>query len=430
MTWISSTETEKWCENNTFSEQPGKEIKIGKEIGKPIYGFGCCISEICAKAILSLEPEKKDAVFQELFDPKKSAYTFCRLSIGANDFAESWYSYNEHEGDYAMKYFSIDRDQKYIIPAIREAQKYAKDITFFASPWSPPTWMKFPKVYNYGQMVMTDENLRAYALYLKKYLESYKKENINIVQLHVQNEIFADQKFPSCVWTGEQLRRFIADYLIDAIGDMAQIWFGTVNGPEDIPDDISGHTLVTRHNQFLNYVMQDPKCAAAIKGASYQWAGKFGITQAKEDYPELDTINSECECGDGRNTWRYAMYTYEMLHHYFRHGARANVYWNMALEPGGLSTWGWNQNSLITVNNGDYTFNPDFYCIKHFSHFVKPGAIMLETAGNFSSNTTVFRNPDGGIVAVIQNPFDTEKVISLCNKNYVLKPYSFNTITV
>ena len=142
---------------------------------------------------------------------------------------------------------------------------------------------------------------------MKKYLEAYEAEGIHISQLHVQNEIFANQKFPSCVWSGEDLKKFIGEYLIDAVGDKTEIWFGTINGPEQ-----GQQLLSTRHNGFLNLIMQDPKCAKHISGASYQWAGKFGILQAEEDYPELNLINSEVECGEGRNTWSYAMYSFEM----------------------------------------------------------------------------------------------------------------------
>lgn len=38
---------------------------------------------------------------------------------------------------------------------------------------------KFPKVMNYGKIVMTEENLKAYALYLKKYVEAYADEGKN-----------------------------------------------------------------------------------------------------------------------------------------------------------------------------------------------------------------------------------------------------------
>lgn len=95
---------------------------------------GCCISEICAKAVLELAKDKQNAIFDELFGKEHCGFDYCRLSIGANDFAESWYSYDETEGDYAMEHFSIDRDRKYILPAIREAQKRSSELHFSLLP--------------------------------------------------------------------------------------------------------------------------------------------------------------------------------------------------------------------------------------------------------------------------------------------------------
>ena len=418
---IQSTEQKKWqVVEEEESLVGGEELLIGDVIGKPLYGFGCCISEICAAAIRTLPKKDRDKILDALFGEDGCAFDFCRLSIGANDFAESWYSYNECEGDLAMEHFSIDRDRRYVLPAIKDAMLRSPRLRFFASPWSPPTWMKYPAVYNYGHIVETRENLDAYALYFKKYLEAYRKEGVRIEQIHVQNEIHADQKFPSCVWSGESLANFIVNHLSPAIGEEAEIWFGTINGPEKATE--------TRHRQFLARAMQVEGFREAISGASYQWAGKFGITQASEDYPELNTINSEMECGDGTNTWEYAMYSYEMMHHYFKNGARACVYWNMALPKDSISTWGWKQNSLVTVADGGYTFNPEFYLMQHFAHFVKAGAQMLSTKGGFSTNTTVFQNPDGSRVAVIMNPFDFEKVLRIEGRTLTLAPRSFSTI--
>ena len=142
--WIISTENNPWYESKELSSDKGEKLLIGEAVGKPLYGFGCSINELNVKAIRSLPQEKQNDIFDLLFGKENCSFSFCRLPIGANDFAEIWYSYNEHEGDYAMEHFSIERDKKYIIPTIKEAQKRAPDIRFFASPWSPPTWMKFP----------------------------------------------------------------------------------------------------------------------------------------------------------------------------------------------------------------------------------------------------------------------------------------------
>ncbi|CAM4241617.1 hypothetical protein PAAL109150_17075 [Paenibacillus alkaliterrae] len=77
--------------------------------------------------------------------------------------------------------------------------------------------------------------LEAYALYFVKFVKAYEEEGITIHQIHVQNEVAADQNFPSCVWTGEQLREFIRDYLGPAFekhGLNTEIWLGTINAPE------------------------------------------------------------------------------------------------------------------------------------------------------------------------------------------------------
>ena len=420
MMWISSTENEKWTIDNNFTDEKGCELVIGDENGKGLFGFGCCISEIRAKAIFSLSEDKQKQIFDDLFSTDGCGFDYCRLSIGANDFAESWYSYNETENDYEMKNFSIDRDRKYIIPAIKEAQKRSPEIEFFASPWSPPTWMKFPKVCNYGKLIQTPENLKAYALYFRKFIEEYTKENVKIVAVCPQNEFFSTQKFPSCTYSAEELENFMC-YLVDEVKDLADVYFGTCNGPDPVSDD-------QLHNNFLNRIMQNKKLHQSIKGAAYQWAGKYSIMQAKEDFPHLDLIQSECQCGDGTNTWQYAMYTYHLIHHYFVNEARANVYWNMALDNDGLSTWGWYQNSLISIKDGEYTYNPEFYLLKHFGHFVKRGAVLLSTKGEMSSNTTIFKNMDGSVFAVILNPFEFEKIVTIEGKNYKLKPRSFNSI--
>jgi len=96
----------------------------------------------------------------------------------------------------------------------------------------------------------------------------------------------------------------------------------------------------------------------------------------------LKIYQTEHECGNGKNSWAYAEYGWDLMKHYFLNGANAYMYWNISLLDNGVSTWGWKQNSLASVNkeNKTYTFNNDYYLIKHVSHFVKPGAVLLKTS--------------------------------------------------
>lgn len=85
----------------------------------------------------------------------------------------------------------------------------------------------------------------------------------------------------------------------------------------------------------------------------------------------------------------------------------------MILEPKGKSTWGWEQNSMITVEGDSkhVRYNPEYYVMKHYSHFVKQGAVRIETSGSWTGNTIAFQNPDGS------------KVIVLANQNHFIQLY-------
>jgi glucosylceramidase len=102
----------------------------------------------------------------------------------------------------------------------------------------------------------------------------------------------------------------------------------------------------------------------------------------------------------------------------------------MVLKEGGLSTWGWRQNSLFTIKDGEFIKNPEYYCVKHFSHFIKKGAKMLKIQGAHSTCSIAFKNPDKSIVIVTINPYNNDKILTVDGKNYILKPKSINTIVL
>ena len=213
--------------------------------------------------------------------------------------------------------------------------------------------------------------------------------------------------------------------MIDTLESESGAITAFVNGPEG--DD---RWTRTRYHQYLGYAMQDEKARKYIKGVGYQWAGKMALGATHDDYPELELIQTESECGGGDNSWAQMMYIFEMMRMYIREGASAYVYWNIALEGDSASTWGWKQNSLIHVNGNKATLTPEYYLMKHVSHFVKRGAKFVESKGIFSSNTLAFVNPDGQRILFVANPYEAEKVVTVENNSYVLPPRSLNTITL
>ena len=420
---ISTTIDKRW--------QQGKEAKGGiklefGETKQKIRGFGTCFSELGAVALNHLDPKEKEKFLDELFSKDGCNFNYCRTPMGASDFALDFYSYNETDGDYEMKNFSIDRDKKLLLPLILEGVKRQKELEMFASPWCPPLWFKTKKAYSNGVFEPTPENYKAYALYFKKYVEAYKAAGVPLVHVHPQNEPCSNQVFPSCVWTGDKLTDFIGGYLGPALeGSGVDIFYGTINGPEG-----DGRWTWTRYHDYLGYAMQNEQARKYIKGVGYQWAGKFALHQTHADYPDLEIIQTESECGGGENSWDHRMYIFELMHLYFRHGASAYVYWNIALENDSSSTWGWCQNSLMHVVDGKPNYTPEFYLMKHFAHFVERGAKYVKMHGEFSSNCVAFENPNGEKVVVVMNPYKTEKIVELSGKSYSLPPESINTVVV
>ncbi len=422
---ITTTQTNKWVKASEISSDDiNGKITLAEEC-QTIRGFGGCFNELGAVALFELPEDKKKGIMSELFSDDGCGFNFCRVPIGANDFALNYYSCNDTDGDYGMKHFTIERDKKYIIPYIKSAMEFKPSLELFASPWSPPAWMKTSKVYNHGSLTETEENLKAYALYFRRFVEEYKKEGIKVTQIHIQNEPFALPKYPCCTWTGEQFRNFIANYLGEELNGIADIFLGTLHGPE--PDD---RFLTTRYSDYAGYVLQDENCKRYVKGISYQWQGKNAVQVTHDDYPELELIQSESECGDGKNTWAYAMYVFDLMRHYFRNGISSYIYWNMILGKEQISTWGWKQNSMITVKDGEVIYNPEFYLMKHFSAFVKPGAKYLKTNGNWSSNSVAFKNPDGKVVIVTANPYKEDKTMDIAGKCFLLPEESFSTVII
>ena len=397
---VASCEGKCWQEVSvTLSNDFSDSLELTGVKKQKVLGFGGCFNELGWEALQLADKEAREEFLKQLFSKEECNFNYGRVPIGANDFSLEWYSCDEVDSDYELEYFNIERDKQYTLPFVREALKYQEDFPLFASPWSPPTWMKTKRVYNYGTMRMEDKVLKAYAQYFIKFVRAYESEGIKVAQIHVQNEPVADQKFPSCVWTADELRIFIRDYLGPALkesGLNTELWLGTIN---------------TQLMDYVNTVLADEEARAYLTGVGLQWAGKYAIEQVEESYPELRLMQTECECGEGQNTWSYMEYAFNLMKIYFSHGAERFTYWNMALQDGGISTWGWRQNSLCTVDpkTGELKYQPEFYLMKHFSHFVKAGAQVLGVKGHWSANSLAFENPDGTIVLVVNNSLDYDR---------------------
>lgn len=468
--WVSTTFDLPWQSLPTdgLASAPAAEQTIlidATATAQTVEGFGSCFSELGWDCLSALDDEARAAIFHELYAPGVGGnFTICRMPIGSSDFALDYYSFDDVEGDFAMEQFSIDRDKRTLIPFIKGALQSNPDLKIWGSPWCPPTWMKrnkhyasrsaiaLARMYGMGELtpealeasrargliindlaednqtlegtdafITDDAHFKAYALYFQKYIEAYRAEGIRIFGIMPQNEFNSDQPYPSCVWTLASLGRFMGKYLGPAMEEVGvELMYGTVERP---------------FAYMVDSIMQNPDCARYVKTIGFQWAGKDALVYAQEHYPDLRFIQTEQECGDGKNDWTHAMHCFDLLVHYFNHGVSVYDYWNTALSENGLSRWGWTQNSLVVVDKEAHTYrySPEYYVLKHASHYVQPGATRIQLAGD-ADDALCFVNPDKTAVVLLANKTDDARQVSLTLGSTTLTPtlpaQSVNTLVI
>ena len=90
------------------------------------------------------------------------------------------------------------------------------------------------------------------------------------------------------------------------------------------------------------------------------------------------------------------------------------MYWNISLDQTTKSTWGWSQNSLVTVDTAtkSFRYNHDYYLMKHLTHYVDKGARSVEASGS-CDDALGFINPDGTIVLLIRNELSRPQLLQV-----------------
>ena len=316
-----------------------------------------------------------------------------------------------------MRNFNVGRDRYTLIPYIKEALKLRPDLRLWASPWTPPIWMKINEHYSLkshgidkqgtGHNLLDPHRatfihttgfnmqvgyLEAYALYFSKYIQEYRKNGVNISMIMPQNEIAWQPAWPSCTWRSEDLAIFVGKFLAPRFkqdGLDTEIWLGTVNFPD--PD-------------YIRTFLKDKDAAEAIGGIGVQWTGKQALPVVQREYPNYRYMQTENECGEGENDWTSLEKSWKAIVHCFNHGVNSYMYWNMVLDETGKSGWDWSQNSLVRVNRQTHevVYTDEYYLLKHLSHFVQPGSRRLKVSA--SENMLAFRNHEGKVVVVVYHP--------------------------
>ncbi|MDZ7315027.1 MAG: hypothetical protein ONB24_02775 [candidate division KSB1 bacterium] len=365
-----------------------------------IEGFGGAFTDATAVIYSLLSPEQKQEFIKAHFDPiEGNGYTLCRTTIHSCDYSDEMYTYDDVEGDAELKHFSIDHDRKHRLPLIQAALKAAGgNIKIFASPWSPPAWMKTNNNMLYGGK-LKPEYRQTWADYFVKYVKAYEKEGIPIWGLTVQNEPLAVQVWESCIFTAAEERDFVRDYL----------------GPTLKKNGLAHLKLmIWDHNRGIMYqrakvAYEDPKASQYIWGMAFHWyvGDHFdNVRMVHDAFPDKGLLYTEAGIG---GSWNDAFRLAKNMIIDLNNWAQGYVYWNMLLnENGGPRHAGgeFRGENVVTFNTRTrkLIYSPTYYMFGHFSRFVKPGAKRIAcTSSSDDFIATAFINPDGRVTVIVLN---------------------------
>ncbi|WP_426491754.1 glycoside hydrolase family 30 protein [Hymenobacter sp. 102] len=384
-----------------------------------LLGIGGALTDASAETFAKLPKAQQQELLQAYYSPTNGiGYTLARTNIASCDFSSGSYAYVQ-EGDKELKTFSVKHDEQYRIPFIKQAiQAAGGKLPLYVSPWSPPAWMKDNNSLVQGGK-LKPEYRQAWANHYVKFIQAYEKLGMPVWGLTVQNEPMAKQRWESCIFTAEEERDFVKNFL----------------GPTLKKGGMGDKKLIGwDHNRDLMFqrastLFDDPEASKYYWGLGYHWyetwtgsAMQFdNLRRVHETYPDKNLVFTEgcVEKFDFSNVQDWTLgerYGNSMIND-FNAGTVAWTDWNVLLdETGGPNHVGNFCYAPVIgdTKSGKLIYTNAYYYIGHFSKFIRPGAKRVAvTASRDVLQATAFLNTDGKVAVVVMNQTEKEQPFQL-----------------
>ena len=405
---------------------------------QPLIGIGGALTDAAAETFAKLPAAQQEELIAAYYSADRGiGYTLGRTNIHSCDFSSESYTYVT-EGDSALTSFSVAHDLRFRIPLIKRAMAATGNkLKLFASPWSPPAFMKDNNNMLHGGH-LRPEYAHAWARYYTKFIEHYRKEGVPVWGITIQNEPMATQTWESCVYQASDERDFLKNHLGPAM------WR---QGLRDV------NIIVWDHNRDLIIqralaIFDDSAAAKYAWGVGFHWYEDWsGGTQMYGNvalvsrlYPDKHLVFTEGTPANfdstGYGRWSLGEAYGRSMINDFNSGAEGWTDWNILLdERGGPNHVGNFCFAPIHADTrtGKLIYTNSYYYIGHFSKFIRPRARRILAAPSRSMLlTTAFVNPDGKVVVVVMNPTtkggDYNVVVGSASVQISSRPHSIQTV--
>ena len=220
------------------------------------------------------------------------------------------------------------------------------------------------------------EYRKRWAEYICRYIEEYRNRGYHVTKLTMQNEPKAVQTWDSCIYTAEEQKEFLRDYLWSSL---------KAHGLDDIGIYLWDHNK-ERVFEWAETII-DTETTSMIRGMAFHWySGDHfeALRMIREKYPDKQLLLSEAcieyskfSADDYLNNAQ--KYAHDMMGN-LNEGMNTFLDWNLILnEKGG-------PNHVGNFCDAPYLFDRDSKELKesnilgylwHFTHFLEPGAVRI-----------------------------------------------------
>ncbi|XP_063705245.1 lysosomal acid glucosylceramidase [Culicoides brevitarsis] len=455
---IDSRSLIKWLmDRYTSNSQPTTRasdtvtVKIDHSIKyQRIVGFGGALTGSVAHLLNNMSPELRDKVLESYFSKDTGiGYSMVRTSIGGCDFDLKPWAYNElPEHDAKLSNFTeLDARDLLKVKILEKINEIAKEeVKIMAAAWSPPKWMKTNNEWT-GASALFSEYYGTWADYHIKFLELMKQQNVSVWAISTGNEpmngavFWMVVKFMSLGWAPKEQGIWVAKHL----------------GPklkEKFPNVLlfAGDDQRYTFPRWFNDMKEgNPDSMKYIDGLAVHWYWDMFIPpgstigKTKKLYPEKLIINTESCLGDKPwdhhgpvlGSWGRAMEYITPIMQDLRYNVNGWTDWNLILDEQGGPNYAKNyvEAPMVKNNTIDEIYKqPIFYVLGHFSRFIVPGSVRVQsTSSDKSLLVLAFERPDGLTSVILYNSHKLPVTVKLednknRNQEFFLPPHSIHSL--
>ena len=388
-----------------------------------VTGFGAALTHSSAALIAGLPADKRRALLTELFAPTGPVrLSVVRIPLGGSDFVLGTpYTFDDTVGnvaDWGLTRFSTAADGAVLRPVLREIRAINPNVTFVASPWSAPAWMKTTLHLNAGRLSTDKRAVDTYATYLTRALLEYRNLGVPISFVTVQNEPqtrswgdYPRMEMPVATQVAV-INALVPKMRAAGLGTKV---LGFDHNWAQHPADVAATPAGT--DPELDYPARVLRSSAGPLVSGTAFHCYYGDASAQEpihtEFPSKSIWVTECSGSHAPGASAQTIFadtvywqSKNLVIASLRHWASAVVTWNLALDAsGGPHTGGCGTcTGVVTIQDGTVTPNAEYYVLAQAARFIPRGSVRVDSSTSSSAlDQVAFRAPDGTTTVLVHH---------------------------